>query len=547
VGSVTCVEYAGVLVARALHYAYMNHFMYWDIMPRQMDIVMRMAEALDQRAAAEGIEAIAPLYGLPVPAKGTMATVDFPSSAGVGILHNTFAVADAAALTRLKRMNGIIFGKTNVPEFAGSWVSCNYANGCTLNPYNHSLTSGGSSGGSASAVASYVAPVAFTEDTGGSTRHPSVQNQNFGYDPSRNHYPNAGNPGMSYTLDQVGINARSLQDILTFDAAFLGTSAAHAAAAARARQARSVSVGLPKYPFVEFYVPEGGMNSQEYVGKQKVSVNALRKYEAVAAALKEVGIRLVEQEWPERNGRNAVADLFHFTRVNGKPFDFVQTALHSYTGQVSEWVRAYLNSSVAVKDIMNDTFAAGDGHGPAGYMTGCNTSDESHLRYAMGPFVRKTLRVWNGYFDEHGVDVLLTPAQFCDAPTYECRAAGTCRMQRDFGSGYRTADAGITHCNLLSFVLFKNIPVPKITVPVGLDPEGNPVSIEFWGRAGPKQDPAGRGDGSDDWLYDDDFAQTADLDFLYAVRELVEVIQRTPSLRRAEAGLVTGPGNLFDA
>lgn len=189
-----------------------------------------------------------------------MATVDFPSSAGVGVLHDFKAIHDAGTPALVKAHGGIVFAKTNVPEFAASWVTCNYANGCTLNPYDHALTVGGSSGGSGSAVASYIAPVAFTEDTGGSTRHPSYQNHNFGYDPSRNHYPNHGNPGMSYTNDQVGINARSYSDILAFDAAFLGIQAEHDAAAAAAKSIGQIKVGTPKYPFVEMYTFEGCNN-----------------------------------------------------------------------------------------------------------------------------------------------------------------------------------------------------------------------------------------------------------------------------------------------
>ena len=98
----------------------------------------------------------------------------------------------------------------NVPEFAANWVTANPASGQTRNPYDHKLTVGGSSGGSASAVVSYMCPLAVTEDTGGSTRVPATCNGNFGFDPSRNHYPNAGNPGMSYTHDQLGLNARSV-------------------------------------------------------------------------------------------------------------------------------------------------------------------------------------------------------------------------------------------------------------------------------------------------------------------------------------------------
>jgi Asp-tRNA(Asn)/Glu-tRNA(Gln) amidotransferase A subunit family amidase len=104
---------------------------------------------------------------LPVPLKGTVATTDFPSSAGVGALHNYHAVTDAAMTTLLRNAHAVIMGKTNVPEFACSWITANYANGRALNPYDHGLTTGGSSGGSASSVASFIAPIAISEDTGG--------------------------------------------------------------------------------------------------------------------------------------------------------------------------------------------------------------------------------------------------------------------------------------------------------------------------------------------------------------------------------------------
>lgn len=90
-----------------------------------------------------------------------------------------------------------------MPEFAASMTTRNPASGTVRNVYGHQLTVGGSSGGAASAVAAYVCPLAVTEDTGGSTRIPAACNGNYGFDPSRNHYPNGGNPGMSFTNDQV--------------------------------------------------------------------------------------------------------------------------------------------------------------------------------------------------------------------------------------------------------------------------------------------------------------------------------------------------------
>ena len=72
--------------------------------------MVAQARSLDQRAIASGIESIAPLYGLPIPVKGTVATTDFPSSAGVGVLHNFYAVKDAAMVTLLRKANAIIMG-----------------------------------------------------------------------------------------------------------------------------------------------------------------------------------------------------------------------------------------------------------------------------------------------------------------------------------------------------------------------------------------------------------------------------------------------------
>jgi amidase len=208
---------------------------------------------MDQKAATDGVEAIAPLYGLPVPMKGTAAVVQYPSGAGCGVLSGYAPVKDSAFTVLIKERNGIIFGTTNVPEFAFSYRTANPASGHTRNPYGSRLTVGGSSGGAASAVAAYMCPVAVTEDTGGSTRVPATCNQNFGFDPSRNHFPNAGNPGLTYFCDQLGLNARSIEDIMLLDAALgnSGRPALHDGArrAVAERPAASIRVGAPARPF----------------------------------------------------------------------------------------------------------------------------------------------------------------------------------------------------------------------------------------------------------------------------------------------------------
>ena len=84
---------------------------------------------------------------------------------------------------------------------------------------------------------------------------------------------------------------------------------------------------------------------------------------------------------------------------------------------------------------------------------------------------------WNSYFDEHQVDMIMTPVSFCDAVTYECAATDSCTLQMGTeGKDYKTVGGRLFEdCNSL-FLAFKSIPIPKV-VPIGLDADGNPSSV----------------------------------------------------------------------
>ena len=92
-------------------------------------VVIAQAAALDAKAEDEGIESIAPLYGLPIPVKGTCATKLFPSCVGVGVLQHCYARRDSELCERLIAAGAVLFGKTNVPEFACSITTLNHTNG----------------------------------------------------------------------------------------------------------------------------------------------------------------------------------------------------------------------------------------------------------------------------------------------------------------------------------------------------------------------------------------------------------------------------------
>ncbi|CAE7747248.1 gatA, partial [Symbiodinium pilosum] len=110
-------EYTSLLVRRARYYRYMNQWIFrsYDL----LDVAVKRAAALDKKAAKEGVDALAPLYGLPIPMKGTAAVVDFPSGCGVGILSQYTPVKNSELTDLIYKRNGIILGTTNVSEDTG--------------------------------------------------------------------------------------------------------------------------------------------------------------------------------------------------------------------------------------------------------------------------------------------------------------------------------------------------------------------------------------------------------------------------------------------
>jgi len=529
---VTCEEYTSALVKRMVHFSYMNAFMYLDSMPQQTEYIVQQARELDKKARDQGVSAIAPLYGLPVPAKGTMATMDFPSSAGHGLLHGCYAKKDAAMVALLRSKHAVIMGKTNVPEFAASFTTANYANGCTMNPYSHELIPGGSSGGAASAVATYIAPLAISEDTGGSTRGPALQNQSFGYDPSRHHYPNDGNAAITYTNDQIGLIARSLEDIIAMDAALLDLEAEHAAHQAAAPPPGDVRVGLPRWPFVEFFVPPG-CHSNLGSPHMRLSEAAKTKYEAAKRTLSLAGVSLVEGEWPATQSSslgsiNSLAEVLYGRVVNGKPCDTgLLTSTHSFSGQAAQWVSQYLGAEVSLADLISDVHDMGS-HKPGHFLKNSGQMDESQFRYVMA-IQPEVVRVYNSYFDAHNVDVILLPGLLCDAVTWKDLVANTCAVQVLESGEWVTKEIDSVHPLSVSMFHLKNIPIPKLMVPTGLDSHGRPTGVQIWGRAVPPER-----------LYDDAYARTCDLAFLHTAKVLIDCIQGNPHLKRVDAPLVAG-------
>jgi mandelamide amidase len=431
VGDLAAEDYAIALLHRAAEAADLNAFR-----TLEPDKVIEAARAADGRRKSGAT--LGPLHGLPIPVKDSVNTHEYPTSGGTRALQHFVPAEDAELVRRLKAAGAIVMGKTNIHELSFGWTSNNQAFGAVHNPYDPGRIPGGSSGGTAAAIAARMAPLGIAEDTQGSIRVPAALCGVYGFRPTQNRYPNRGVIPITPLFDQVGPHARNVGDVALFD---------------------HVVTGEPR---VTMPADLGGLR----LGVDRAFYFEALDHEVAAITataldrLRDAGVVLVEAEVPDLKQlieqTTAIVQLYHTRPMLMKYLEEFDT------GVTFDQLMAQVSDDIAT------SFAEWVLPGGAG-----TPSEEEFIeaRDIHLPALRQTMQAW---FDANAVDAMVFPVTQVPATPI----------------GQDTEVMLNGEPVPFEPVISRNISpgstagIPGLVVPADLTPGGLPVSLELDGPAG---------------------------------------------------------------
>ena len=434
-GEISALDYANALLDRCAAGAALNAFITLD-----PAAVRAAARAADAHRAAGGV--LGPLHGLPIPVKDSVNTAGIETTVGTRALRGWIPARDATTVARLKAAGAIVLGKTNIHELSFGWTSNNLEFGAVRNPWDPSRIPGGSSGGTAAAVAARMAPLGVAEDTQGSIRVPAALCGIAGFRPTTGRYPTDGTAPITPLFDQIGPHARCVADLALFDAVVSGEDAPITPATLA-----GLRIGIDR----GFYF--AGLDAEVAA----LTEAALARLAAAGAVIVEAPVPGLDTVVPVASAIQAhdvVPALETYLLESGAPVDF-ETMFASVSADVAG-VFAQVGLRDAPAAIADDVYAA--------------------ARDVARPALQQAMAAW---FADHRIDAMLLPATMVPAtPVGEAAFVDIGGMSVPFATAVaRNISPGST------------LGLPSLVLPCGLTRGGSmggglPVAIELDGPAG---------------------------------------------------------------
>ena len=407
---------------------------------------LQMAEQADQRRQ-QGEDA--PLLGVPLAIKDVLITEGVPTTCGSRILENFVPPYNGTAVQKLFDSGAVLLGKTNTDEFAMGSSTENSGYFTTHNPWDLTRVPGGSSGGSAAAVAARMAPGALGTDTGGSVRQPAAFCGVCAIKPSYGRVSRYGLIAFASSLDQIGVFGRTVEDM----AVLLNVIAGHDSrdstsmdvpvpdySAALTGDVHGLRVGVPREYFVEGMSPEV---------EQTVRA-AIEQFAAMGADVREISLPYTDYSLPVYYliaPAEASANLARFDGVRYGPRQSQGAMWPTYKA-----TRGQGFGPEVKRRIMLGTYALSAGYYDAYYLK-----------------AQKVRTLIRQDFDQafEDVDVILAPTTPTTAFTIGEKADDPLEMYLSDVFTLSASLAGITGA----------------VVPCGFDGQGLPVGLQIFGAA----------------------------------------------------------------